>query len=730
MKPKIFLLFLFLLALPSLKAQNIIQEDTQKRETFSSDSIQLEGVPEGIYAWNIDSRFGTILPANYDTIPHLFPNEAFTEGLTGHYNTTGNLGAPRISHIFTDNERTSFTGGQFVFQHPYDFFLFRPDQLLFTNTKSPFTNLTYHECGNKQNGEDRLKALFSVNINKQVGLGFRIEYLYGRGYYANQNNSQFGATFFGSYLRDKYNLHAYYTTNHLKTHENGGIENDDYVLRPEIYATSFGTSDIPTNLQHTFNKMNVRTFFLTHRYNIGFTRYKDAEGRVVRLSQDKAAKKITKPVPTDSLLSFSDSLRRNPDSIQLAQIQPPAPSPTDTMTLTPEFVPVTSFIHTLQIDHHDRRFYSNDASSTAEAYFNDFFYSANSIDDLTRYFRVANTLAFEVNEGFNKWLRTGMRLYAKHEFYRYSLPAFNSEASLIRKAYTDNYITVGAELLKHQGRIFHYDVLGELRSNGKDWGEFNVEAKADCNIPLFRDTLRVELNGFFRNEQPNFYMQHYHAMNAWWDNDLENQLSMQVGGTLAYRDTRLTLVFQNVQHLAYFKETLNPFTTADDLTGYTHAVGVAQKNGSVQLLRATLRQDFHFGIFNWENELTYQASSDNDVLPLPAFSAWSNIYLKFRIAKVLNTEIGVDARYFTKYYAPTYVPMVGQYATQDDATRIKVGNYPILNAYINFHLKRTRFYVMASHINSSSGSGCPFLVPHYPINRFVLRLGVSWNFIN
>ena len=709
MKHRLILFFVLFSCVNLLMAQRVQQEDTRKKDAFENDTIELEDVPEGIYAWNVDQRFGTILPANYDTIPHLFPNEAFTEGVTGRYNTTGNLGAPRISRIFTDNTVNSFVDGQFLFQQPYDFFLFKPSQLLFTNTKSPFTNLTYHECGNKQNGEDRLKAIFSVNANKRLGLGFRIEYLYGRGYYANQNNSQFGATFYGSYLGDKYEMHTFYTTNHLKSHENGGIENDDYVLRPEIYSTNFGTSDIPTNLQHTFNKMNVRTFFLTHRYNIGYTRFRDAEGKVVRLSHDKATTKIAGQIPADTVL---------------------VPAPTDTVKLEPEFVPVTSFIHTAQIDHHDRRFISNENSSVSDTYFNDFYYDIDKAGDMTHYLRVANTLAFEVNEGFNKWFKTGLRIFARHEFFRYSLPSLDTSDKLVRQAFKSNYITVGAEIMKRKGRVFHYDVLGEFRSDGKNWGEFNVEAKADCSIPLFRDTLRVELNGFVRNEQPNFYMRHYHAANAWWDLSLDNQFATQIGGKLSYRDTRLTVAVKNVHHLAYFKETLTAIDTPDAFTRYTHAINVQQKGGSEQLIQATLNQDFHFGIFNWENEITYQASSDKSVLPLPALSLWSNIYLKFRIAKVLQTEIGADVRYFTKYYAPAYSPIVGQYAVQDDVERIKLGNYPIINAYINFHLKRTRFYVMTSHVNSSKGAGNPFLVPHHPINRFVIRLGVSWNFVN
>ena len=87
-------------------------------------------------------------------------------------------------------------------------------------------------------------------------------------------------------------------------------------------------------------------------------------------------------------------------------------------------------------------------------------------------------------------------------------------------------------------------------------------------------------------------------------------------------------------------------------------------------------------------------------------------------------------RYFTKYYAPDYSPALGQYAIQAGTSRVKTGNYPIVNAYANFHLKRTRFFVMMSHINGGSGSKEYFLTPHYPLNGRIFRFGLSWNFYN
>ncbi|MBR6264537.1 MAG: hypothetical protein IKR05_15175, partial [Prevotella sp.] len=113
------------------------------------------------------------------------------------------------------------------------------------------------------------------------------------------------------------------------------------------------------------------------------------------------------------------------------------------------------------------------------------------------------------------------------------------------------------------------------------------------------------------------------------------------------------------------------------------------------------------------------------------FNAYVNLFLRFKIAHVLDCDLGLDARYFTKYNAPDYVPGIGQYAVQEiPENRVKVGNYPIVNLYANFFLKHTRFFAMLSHVNHSGDGGNYFLTPHYPINERIFRFGLSWNFFN
>ena len=730
----LLIIYTLLSCLTSGLAQNIITEDEEGRSHWAEDdTVEVVDVPIGQYVWRVGERFGTIYPALPDTQPHYFQNENFTEGVTGRYNTLGNLGSPRIGRIFTDWQDSMF-GSQFIFQRPYDFFITQPGELLFTNTKSPVTNITYHKCGNRTNGEDRIRAYFATNVNKRTGIGFKLDYLYGRGYYQSQSTAHFNATLFGSYIGERYKMHTEYYANHLKTAENGGIESDEYVTSPESFPTSYGTSDIPTNLTKTWNRLNVNTFFLTHRYDLGFHRYRDKEGKVVSIRSLHTKNRFL-----NSAIAAPDSLESGAlagqDSLALALTDSiGGQTAADSLQLTPEFVPVAGFIHTMRIDHNNRRFRSNFITNNDDKiFFNDFYLPGDSANDFTKNVRVENTLAFELKEGFNKWVKSGMRLFAKHEFNKFTLPDLNMNAA----KYTENYFSVGAQLMTEQAKYFRYNLLGEIRTSGTDWGEFNVEGNLGFRIPLRKDTLFIDAEGYVRNERPSFYYEHYHARNAWWDNSLDKVFRTRIGGSLRYKDTKLTVNVESIQNYTCFQERITTVGaeggnvgTEDTDRRRLFSVGVAQSKKNIQLIAATLNQDFHWGIFHWENELTYQASSDQSVAPVPAFTGYTNVYLLFRIAKVLRTELGVDLRYFTEYYAPTYSPIIGQFCVQDPTERVKIGNYPVINVYANLHLKHCRLYAMASHVNYSSGRGNPFLVPHYPMNRLVIRLGLSWNFFN
>ena len=753
---------------------NEMDDNGNYRQRSSRQNVDSLGtdkeIPKGLKVWTVDSKFGDIRKAEPDTLSHMYMNSIFTTGKYGEYNTLGNVGSPRISRIFIDRNED----GQFIFTHPYDFFVKPVDTFHFTNTLSPFTNLNYNTCGNRTNGEDHLTAKFGVNSGKRLGVGFNFDYIYGRGFYQNQSTSHFNYTMYGSYLGDRYQAHVLMSTNHQKVTENGGITNDYYITHPESFDDDFLSNEIPTVLEQNWNRNDNQHIFFTQRYNVGFNRKvkmteeeikarkfaieskRENDARKKREEQEnetdnyeriKNAKlpgiankglneqtysgrpdnaKVVGDEPQNINKVSGDRIavtdKQMSDSLLATQKKEQA----DTAWMKTEYVPVTSFIHTLKFDNYKRIYQAY--QSPTDFYANDYKvgpWGGDSIYDKTKYVHLSNTFAISLLEGFNKWAKAGLKAFATSELRHFSLPALDGTET----SYTEHNVSIGGQLSKTAGKTLHYDVTAETWLVGEDAGQLKIDATADVNFPLWGDTVTLMARGFFKRTNPTFYYRHYHARHFWWDNDnLDKILHSRIEGQFHYSKTKTTLrvAVDEIQNYTYMAMGYN---IADDKrTGNT--IDVRQKGGSLSLITLALGQNFKLGPLNWENMITYQKSTDNDVLPVPDLNIYTNLYLRFKIARVLKCDFGADGRFFTKYYAPDYSPALGQYAVQTGDNRTKVGEYPVVNVYANFHLKQTRFFVMMSHVNAGSGSRNYFFTPHYPLNQRIFRFGVSWNFYN
>ena len=730
---------------------------TSRNKTNRKDTLKNEKeIPEGIKVWTIDSRFGDRKPAIPDTLSHMFMNTVFTTGLRGEYNTTGNLGAPRINRIFTDRQNE----GQFIFTQPFDFFITPIGQFHFTNTLSPFTNITYNTAGNRLNGEDHLTTKFGVNAGKKLGVGFKFDYLYGRGYYQDQSTAHFNYTMYGSYIGDHYQAHLLLSTNHQKVTENGGITNDNYIIHPESYSDKYTTSEIPTVLSQNWNRNDNQHIFFTHRYNLGFSRkvpmtadeIKAKKFAMASKKENESSKQEKEPSRNNKK---DEPIEGRPDNAKIMGTEPDgqkkindrlaldkhtadsllsieSKKQADSMWMKKEFVPVTSFIHTIQFDNYRRIYqaYNTPSNYYANNYNVQEYLSGDSIYDKTRYYSLKNTFALSLLEGFNKWAKAGLKAFITSDLRHFTLPNATGIDS-----YNEHNFSIGAQLSKTQGKLLHYDAIAETWLTGSDAGQMKLDVNADLNFKLFGDTLTLSANGFLYRLNPTFYYRHFHSRHAWWDNNnLSKIIHSRIQGILNYQKTRTTLRVEidEIKNYTYFASSYN---TVND-NRVNHAIIVKQNNGLIHLLTASISQDFTFGPINWENMITYQNSSNKTVLPVPALNIYSNLYLRFKIAHVLRCDFGADVRYFTKYYAPDYVPILGQYAIQTNTdtngndNRIEIGNYPVANVYANFHLKHTRFFIMLSHFNAGTGRKNYFFTPHYPLNQSILRFGLSWNFFN
>ncbi len=767
-----FILFLILSSTPMWAqlqtASNSMGFDgtmsNQRNRSGKPDSLGTDKeIPEGIHVWTVDPRFGDRVEAKPDTISHMFMNSIFTTGKRSEYNSTGNLGAPRQARLFIDRVENN----NFIFVNPYDYMVTPVEKFQFTNTLSPLTSIAYNTCGNRTNGEDHFKTKFSVNAGKRIGVGFLIDYIYGRGYYNSQSASHFKAGLYGSYMGDRYQAHLLFNTLHEKVAENGGIQSELYITHPESFNENFATSEIPTMFEQNWNRNDNQHVFFTQRYSLGFNRKvpmtpEEIKARKFALESqkeqdEKKAREKAEKDAKDAGLEFDKNNVKlpktysgRPDNAKVAVkaaaadstgiqtgrvkvdgkamadslLAASAKAKEDTSWLKDEYVPVTSFIHTADFTTY-RRIYQ--AYATTKNYYLDTYnvkerLEGDSIYDKTSNWNLRNTFAIAMLEGFNKWIKAGAKIFATHTLSHYVLPD-----SVGTTSWNENSVTVGAQLSKTQGKSLHFNVTGDVAVLGYNVGEIKIDGGIDLNFRLLGDTMTLAASGFYHHVKPSFYYRHYQSRHLWWNSD---DLSMidhfRAQGILNYAKTRtrFRFAFDEINNYAYFAST---YTSTDDGRLYNMAYS-RQASSPITVLTAEIALDLAFGPLHWETTVTWQKSTNQDVLPLPTINAYTNLYLRFKIARVLNCDFGADARYFTKYAAPDYFPSLGQYTVQANDTKQKIGGYPVINAYLNFKLSKARFFVMMSHVNCGSGNKEYFFTPNYPLNGRVLRFGISWNF--
>ena len=730
----------------------------------NNDTTKNKEIPKGLYVWNIDRRLGDIIPAEPDTLPHLFMNTTFNSGFYGDYNTTGSNYTARQSRIFIDRSY----GDYFIFTEPYSFINKKPDEYLFMNTLSPYTSILYDNCGDQTNGEDHIDAKFAVNANKRLNFGFELDYAYARGYFSNQNISHFDGTLFSSYHGDRYQMHFFFNAAHQKASENGGITTDEYITHPESFTESYQDSEIPTVLSQNWNRNDHQHVYLSHRYNFGFYRKvkmtdeeikarkfameSQKEHQAEKENPEKGDKDVRKDIkkPTgrpdgakimgkepgkDSLNIAADTTRikingqAEIDSLNRLQ----AIQDSIDATMKDEYVPVTSIIHTFDLDHYDHIY---QAYATPTNYYKDTYYNKgleygnDSIFDQTKHLRIKNTLGLALLEGFNKYVKAGLKGYVSYDYCKYSMPELDMNDNLFWNTWNEYDINIGGQLSKTQGKTLHFNVAAEYCLKGVDKGDYTLDFSTDLNFPLFGDTVQLAASAYLYKCYPVFYQCLYHSKHFWWDEDFDRETRTRLEGTFSYpkTDTKLRVALENLSNYTYYGMSY-------DLTengGRKNMTAAAyQEENDIRVLTAQLHQNFKLGPLNWENVITYQNSSNNTVLPLPQWNIFTNLYLKFKIAKVLGVELGADATYFSKYYAPDFCPGINQFAVQmNEASRVELGGYPFVDVYANMTLKGVRFFLTMTNVVNGGGNHMKFLTPHYPTNGSVLHFGVSWPFFN
>ncbi len=617
---------------------------------------------------------------------------------------TGNLGSPYQSQIISDQKWRN----QFIFYNSLPYYFPAPEDIVFFNTRTPYTNLLYQFGGPKRRAEEVVGVLFTQNVNKDFNIGLKYNLYSTTGFYDAQNINNQDISIFASYSGQKYSIHTAILINSSKQSENGGIINDDYILNSDNYQFE-QPENIPVNFTSAGSQIKNYRVFITQSLGLGSIKIKGKGNDIMEKEE---------PIVFNDSVNVMDSGR---DSLMSNFTHPKS------IDTEPVSLPVSTVYYTLSYEH-DKRDYSIDnlqqylGPDVENPYYNNIFIDSLQTRDSVKYHELVNTFQLKFNEEANSLFKFGVRVFISNAIRLYRMPAapyYDPDDREFTPQYrnTDTTLTTsffGGQIFKNLGKNFWWNAGIKFYFQGYRAGDTELTGKINSSFKVSnKDTAGVFAEGGFYVASPELFQNKYFSNHFQWDNDFRAQKTLRVRGGLRIPTRRLELSaeFRSITDHIYWNNEAMPDQEAD----------------FIQIIELSLNKHFVWANVHSSNKLVYQMTSMPEVIPLPDFAAYSSNYYENKLFNVLTFQIGFDLRYHTKYYTPTYMPATGQFHTQN--TR-KVGNYPFIDMFLNFQLKRSRIFVKLDHANQGFTGSDYFHTTGYPANPRSIKFGISWNFYN
>lgn len=631
------------------------------------EGSQLPTVPSEVKNWLLVDDFSLSDTVAVDTISTGFQiyNPIYQHSIANVF--TGNLGAPAQSVIIEDIPVHS----SFLFSNNLNYWLTSPEDWKYYNTRTPYTNLYYQHSGPKRRSEENVGVLFTQNINEDLNVGFNYKLISSVGKYDGQQVENRLFRLFSSYSGERYLVHGSFVYGKTDQLHNGGIIDDNNILNPEDNEYD-GPEYIPVYFTNASTRIDNYKLFVNQKLKIG-----------------------------NISIAVNDSVKKT--------------------------TPLATVSHTFEMDRYRRAYKIDDLSKVFPEdetlwFYHERYNDPSQTKDTTYQTTYRNTIQLKFNEEANPFLRFGMRVYLMNEVERNRWPAStvaildtanNETGELIyhKRKEKRTATAFGGQLFKNLGNNFFYDAGLRVWFQGHKAGDSEITGGFNTQFRIARDTAGFFARGGIYLTSPDFFTEQYYSNHISWNKrfDPEKTVKIRGGINIPTRRLQLTGEIRLLNDHIYWDEEALPDQTNDFL----------------QLIQVKLKKHFQLWNLHSRNELAYQITSNDRYVPVPEFSIFSSNYFENTLFQVLFFQIGFDVRYHTAYYAPDFMPATGQFFIQRDR---KTGNYPVIDPFVNFHLKRANIFVKYDHANQGLMDTDYFHTIGYPINPGGLRFGVSWNF--
>lgn len=667
-------------------------------ETFAiPDSMQYKR----IITWNEDRHFHDINLKTLDTTYNYNFNEQpfYNEDI----NTTwlGVSGSPEQTYNYFKRADTDNA----IFYSALQRYSYSPETLPSYNTKTPHTELAYWGTlfANKEKEESNIKVLTTQNILPELNLTLEFRRYGGNGLLKREDTNNRNVVIAGNYMGKRYLMHTGFIYNKVARSENGGIV-DNFWIRD----TTVDAREIDVYLRDASSTTKKNTVFLDQSYRIPFTFIENLKGRKERKMKE---------AQRDSIMTSGDSLAIAALMQREARELEEQEAAADT---------VNNNITTAIIGHSSeysvfRRIYQDNIDRNDEfgrKFFNDRFYlnPTRSADSL-RVMKFENRAFIRMqpwkSDGIVSKLDVGIGdKLASYFSFRMSDYIQGSSNTLLNSA----YLYAGAK--GQYKKYFTWDAKGEYTFLGYEINDFGVHANlAFSAYPFRRDkSSPLTLKAHFETtlKEPDYYEQHLCTNHYMWDNDFGKTSSTKIGATLEIPRWDLHASFD----YALLSNNI-----------YYDTLGIVRQNPEpMSVMTASLKKNFKVWKFHLDHQALFQLSSNKEVIPLPMLALNLRYYLQFDVVKkVMQMQIGANAAFTTKWYAPAFNPVLGVFHNQNIE---EFGNCPYIDAFVNIQWKRACIFVKVVNVNMGwpNKSADYFSAAGYIAPQRAIKFGISWPF--
>jgi len=253
----------------------------------------------------------------------------------------------------------------------------------------------------------------------------------------------------------------------------------------------------------------------------------------------------------------------------------------------------------------------------------------------------------------------------------------------------------------NKSNMFSSSIILQLKNNNS----FSANYKLFSSVPNYNFLL-------YRSNYENY------NWNNQFDNTITNSISLGLNlNEIIDLDVDLISVKKHIQ----FEKIVNDFADSGE-----YSILPVQHNGNLDIIKLQLGRKINFGKFSIDSKLLFQKSLSDDIINLPQIVSRNTVYFStdmFKKALFLQTGFGV--KYFSKFYMNGYDPLLSELYVQNEK---EIGEFPMIDFFINAKIQQTRLYFKFEHFNSSFTGYNYYSAPNYPYRDFSFRFGLVWNF--